>query len=73
MMFLLNLHRDQPSLGRFTEVLDALDALEIPDKEVDWIGTQFLYAAMLPATCYGHSPQYIEEILNNIGIEVHWI
>lgn len=73
MMFLLNLHRNWTPIERFTEVLGSLRALEIPDREIKQIEIRFLYAAQLPDRCYGRSPEYIETVLEEIGIEVHWV
>jgi regulatory protein YycH of two-component signal transduction system YycFG len=73
MMFLLQLHRDLPPVERFTEVLDSLRSLEIPEDVVETITFQFTFAKDLPSTCYGQSTQWIEEVLETIGIEVKWI
>lgn len=73
MMFLLQLHENRPSVDRFKEVLDSLRSLEIPDDEVNRIGLQFLYTLRLPVECYGHSKEFIETVLDDIGIEVKWI
>jgi hypothetical protein len=73
MMFLLQLHRDLPSEERFKEVLDSLHALEIPDKEIERVSVLFFYTEHLSLTSYGQSPEWIEEVLDTIGIEVKWV